>query len=94
MDFEDGELNALDQASYDWVSSVFESGRGIDWRASFSAITCPVLLVLGKYDFVAPPTGWSEYPPTSTVEVFHRSSHAPFLEEPEAFMAAVTQSLA
>jgi pimeloyl-ACP methyl ester carboxylesterase len=75
----------------EWITSVFESAQGIDWPATLKAITRPVLLCVGAYDFVAPPTAWTDehLPPQATVVLFDMSAHTPYFEEPDAFMNAV-----
>lgn len=52
-----------------------------------AAITCPVLLAMGASDFLVPPSLWEAgtRPPRTTVEIFERSGHTPFVEEVEVF---------
>lgn len=78
-----------------WIQAVFEDGSRRDWQSVFASVEQPVLLVLGDYDFVAPPTAWTRalLPPTTTVEYFGRSGHTPFVEQPGAFVAAVERWL-
>jgi proline iminopeptidase len=60
------------------------------------SITCPVLLALGEYDFIATPNAWTDAnrPSDTTTEIFDRSGHTPFVEQPEEFVAAVDRWLA
>jgi proline iminopeptidase len=58
--------------------------------------TPPALIVLGRFDFVVPPTLWDgvETPfDRMTVAVLERSGHTPQLEEPEAFDSRVIEWL-
>lgn len=51
-------------------------------------IPVPVLVALGKYDYVIPYTLWSfsyQHIPDFTLVLFEKSGHTPQLEEPEAF---------
>ncbi len=51
-------------------------------------VDLPVLLVLGRYDYVVPYTLWnSDYKqlPKLQIEVFEKSGHTPQLEEPDLF---------
>lgn len=48
----------------------------------------PTLVVMGRHDYVVPPTLWDEVEPTPahlSLHVMDRSGHTPQLEEPEAF---------
>jgi proline iminopeptidase len=52
----------------------------------------PLLLALGRYDYGVPYTSWSgilEQLPHAELQVFERSGHQAFVEEPEAFRRAV-----
>jgi proline iminopeptidase len=56
----------------------------------------PVLVMTGRYDMnVAPLTAYKMHQaiPASRFVVFERSGHLPFLEEPEAFVAAIEEFL-
>ncbi len=65
--------------------------REIDITQGLSTLDHPVLLALGRYDFiVAPPASWDPIRPkfrNLTVRVFERSGHTPPFEEPELFDA-------
>ncbi len=57
----------------------------------------PALVVLGRFDFVVPPTVWegAAHPfGQLTTVVFERSGHTPQLEEPIAFDAKIAEWLA
>lgn len=57
------------------------------WRAQ--PVAAPVLVCLGRDDFVVPFTLW-EGVTWPRVEIFERSGHQPFVEEPERFVEVVT----
>jgi pimeloyl-ACP methyl ester carboxylesterase len=88
MDINPTELDALAILNETWISSVFESGKTVDWPNTFRRLQQPVLLALGDYDFVAPPVAWSAdiIPSAATVHHFKKSSHTPYIEEPEEFI--------
>jgi pimeloyl-ACP methyl ester carboxylesterase len=79
-----------------WVSAVIASGADVDWPATFTAVEIPVLLALGKYDFLVPLSSWRTAVPRPnwTVEVFERSGHSPFVEQSDEFVAAAEPWLA
>ncbi|MCE8004095.1 alpha/beta fold hydrolase [Billgrantia ethanolica] len=57
-----------------------------NWR--LEDLSAPVLVVMGRHDYVVPPTLWeSRLPdlPPVTYRLFEQSGHTPQLEEPEAF---------
>ena len=95
VEFDPTSLDALVQLDFAWVQSVFDSGATVDWPAVFASITCPVLLGLGEYDFIVPPTSWDGevLPARMTLERFDRSGHTPFFEQPAEFEAAVDRWL-
>lgn len=65
--------------------------------ASEPPLRTPLLLALGKFDFVSPPALWSELVPelpNATVEIFERSGHQPFFEQPERFAEVVASWMA
>lgn len=72
--------------------------RDIDVTRGLADLDRPVLLVLGRYDFiVAPPSSWDPIRPAFrdlTVRVFERSGHTPSYEEPELFDAELLRWLA
>ncbi len=60
-----------------------------DYRQSLNQITLPFLRLYGRLDGLVPKRGIhlvSELSPDSTSYVFQRSSHAPFISEPNAFI--------
>jgi proline iminopeptidase len=64
-----------------------------DITAGSSPLTVPIFLALGRYDYTVPYTLWDGVAPTLpgvTVQIFERSGHQPFFEEPERFTAALT----
>lgn len=64
-----------------------------DVTAGAGELKVPTLLALGRHDYVVPHVLWEKIAPTLpafTVQLFERSGHQPFFEEPEAFGAAVT----
>jgi len=91
LDFDPSELDSLAVLNQAWVSSVFESGKAVDWPDTFKRVQLPVLLALGDYDFVAPPVAWSTavLPPAATIHHFEKSSHTPYVEEPDTFLQVV-----
>lgn len=59
-----------------------------DTAQTLKEITCPILLLLGRYDYFNPPHLWEEYRHYAsdlTIRIFEKSSHTPQLEEPEDF---------
>lgn len=63
-----------------------------DPTASFPDLQLPVLLTLGRDDYVVPYTMWDAYRgriPNLTYKLFERSGHWPHLEEQEAFDTAL-----
>lgn len=96
LDFDSSKLDAIERdPGMDWVTAIFESAKTVDWPASLAQVTCPAFLALGEYDFVAPMTLWTPdlFPPNATVEVFSRSGHSPYVEEPTEFVDAVARWL-
>lgn len=63
--------------------------RDFDMHAAARAVEAPVLLALGRYDYlVAPPEAWEVFRPdfaALTVEIFERSGHTMQLEERKRF---------
>lgn len=56
----------------------------------------PWLHIHGRYDYVVPHRLWDELRtrlPTLSFELFERSSHQPFVDEPERFVEVVTEFL-
>jgi proline iminopeptidase len=69
--------------------------RDIDITQGLSTFAVPVLLALGRYDFIVPrPASWDPLRPKFrdlTIRVFERSGHTPQYEEPELFDAELLQ---
>jgi proline iminopeptidase len=71
-----------------WQASI----RQVDLRPRLREITAPALVCVGRHD---PQTPWPDNAaiaaalPAGRLEVFERSGHYPFLEEPERFTAVV-----
>ncbi|MCA1441564.1 alpha/beta hydrolase [Ensifer sp. IC4062] len=71
--------------------------RDIDIRPGFDRLKMPILLALGRFDYlVAPPSTWDEYRADVsdlTIRLFERSGHTPQLEESGAFDDALLEFL-
>jgi len=66
---------------------------GWDIRAAAGELRAPVLVALGRHDYVVPHTLWDGVAvalPRTTVRIFEQSGHQPFFEEPAAFAAEVS----
>ena len=64
-----------------------------DVTAGASGLRAPLFLAHGRYDYVVPYVLWDGIPaqfPDATMEIFPRSGHQPFFEEPDRFTSAVT----
>lgn len=71
-----------------WLKSV----RRVEYRHRLHEVGAPTLLVVGRYDPQTPPVCTEELAtgiPASQVALFERSGHAPFVEEPDRFVAVV-----
>jgi proline iminopeptidase len=56
------------------------------------SLRVPILIAHGRYDYVVPYTMWAgviEKLPTATLQLFERSGHQTFFEEPERFVEVV-----
>lgn len=72
-------------------------GAGIIWGSMFAdynvanalkAISCPIFLALGRYDYFNPPHLWEKYREHAsdlTIRIFEKSAHTPQLEESNNF---------
>lgn len=61
---------------------------GWDVTADPGSLRVPLLLTHGRHDYVSPYTLWEGIParlPHATFELFERSGHQPFFEEPDRF---------
>jgi proline iminopeptidase len=67
---------------------------GPAWDVTVGApLRAPLFIAHGRHDYVVPHVLWDDVLPrlpTATFQIFERSGHQPFAEEPEAFAAAVT----
>lgn len=66
---------------------------GWDVTAGASSLRAPLLIALGRHDYTVPHVLWEGVAstlPRTTVEIFERSGHQPFFEEPERFAEVVT----
>lgn len=93
--FDPSELDRDVRIDFGWVQAIFDDAAHVDWPATMRAVECPVLLALGTYDFISPPTTWTpgSTPPRTTAEHFARSGHTPFVEQPDEFLDAVDRWL-
>jgi proline iminopeptidase len=67
-----------------------------DLTAAFDRIRTPVLLMLGRYDYSAPPEIWEDERhklPDCTLVIFEESGHGPMFEEQAAFDATLVERL-
>ena len=67
-------------------------GAGWDITAG-PALRVPLLVAHGRHDYTVPHVLWDDVLPrlpTATLEIFERSGHQPFVEEPERFTAVLT----
>jgi proline iminopeptidase len=70
--------------------------RQYDLNPELPKFRFPTLVITGRYDMnVAPSVAWKIHQaiPGSRFEVFERSGHIPYFEEPEAFVRAVEEFL-
>jgi proline iminopeptidase len=68
-----------------------------DLRPKLSRIGTPTLVIVGRHDWITPPAFAEELAlaiPDSRLEVFARSGHYPFVEEPRRFARLVGEFLA
>jgi proline iminopeptidase len=68
-----------------------------DLRPKLSRIEAPTLVIVGRHDWITPPAFGEELAREirdARLEVFARSGHYPFLEEPRRFARLVSQFLA
>ena len=80
------------------VNEALDADMGrYDLNPEIAKFRMPVLVITGRYDMnVAPVTAWKIHKaiPGSRLVIFERSSHLPFLEEPERFKREVEDFLA
>jgi proline iminopeptidase len=68
-----------------------------DVTVGSTELTVPILVAHGRYDYVVPFSLWEGIPPrlpNATFQVFERSGHQPFFEEPGRFAGALTDWMA
>ena len=66
--------------------------RSFDVRSQIGQITAPTLVVVGRDDFICPPSQarvLHKSIPNSELMVLQKSGHFPYVEEPEAFFEGV-----
>jgi proline iminopeptidase len=66
--------------------------QGWDITVGASGLRVPLFLAHGRYDYTVPYVLWEGIPaqlPNATLEIFERSGHQPFFEEPDRFVAAL-----
>ena len=67
-----------------------------DLRAQTNAMTCPVNFILGRLDSLVPVKLQQHLPDLYqhlAIEIFDKSSHAPFISEPQRFIQVLTDML-
>jgi len=70
---------------------------GWDVTVGANELQVPIFLAHGRYDYTVPHVLWDGIPdrlPNATLEIFERSGHQPFFEEPDRFATAVTDWMA
>jgi proline iminopeptidase len=67
---------------------------GPTWDVTAGApLRAPLFIAHGRHDYVVPHVLWDDVLPrlpTATMQIFERSGHQPFVEEPDLFTAAMT----
>lgn len=94
LTFDPAPLDGLAEGDPGWPVAIVEDAAGRDWSSIIHCVRCPVLLTLGRSDFLVPPPSWPELPPNFHVEVFDASGHTPFYEEPDRFIDVLRSWLA
>lgn len=78
------------------VEAAFDGILAADLRAELKSIKVPTAVLHGRHDTLLPLAGGEAIKKAikgATLTVFEESAHAPFLEEPDAFNAALTELL-
>ena len=68
-----------------------------DLKDALPAVTAPTLVTVGRTDWVTPPSSAQTIAsliPGARLEIFERSGHSPFLEEPKRFAYVLKDFLA
>ncbi len=71
--------------------------RAWDVTVGADSLRVPIFLAHGRYDYVVPYILWdgvAEKLPSATLQIFERSGHHPFFEEPDQFAEAVADWMA
>jgi pimeloyl-ACP methyl ester carboxylesterase len=61
-------------------------------RSGADSLSVPTLIAHGRYDYTVPYLWWegvAEQLPNTTLRVFDRSGHQPFLEEPDRLASTI-----
>jgi pimeloyl-ACP methyl ester carboxylesterase len=70
---------------------------GEDWRNALPRVSVPTLLIYGEKDDDVPlavaEQAMQSLPPSARLEVIEGAGHFPFIDKPDAFMAALTSFL-
>lgn len=77
-------------------NAVGKATETLDLTPSLQKITCPTLVLTGRYDMnVAPLTAWRMYKaiPGASFVVFEKSGHLPSYEEPDRYVQVVNSFL-
>jgi proline iminopeptidase len=72
----------------------FNAGEAetMDLRPELGRITAPTLVLVGRYDFITNPqmaADIARHIPNAHLLVFEQSGHMPYVEEPDAWRAAI-----
>jgi len=82
----------------EFLQHVFGSlTQGWDITVGSGSLRVPIFLAHGRYDYTVPYVLWDGIPaqlPNATLEIFERSGHQPFFEEPDRFVGALTDWMA
>ncbi len=73
-----------------------DAPRHLDYRPRLREVCAPTLVLVGRHDPQMPPSCSEELTkgiPDARLVIFERSGHYPFVEEPEAFWAAIGRFL-
>lgn len=89
LNFDPAPIDALAEGDPAWPAAIFGDAANVDWPSILGQVRCPVLLTLGRSDFLVPPPTWSDPPAGFHVEVFGESGHTPFYEEQDRFVDVV-----
>ena len=71
--------------------------KGLDFRRSLATVKCPILVLAGRVDHIAPPRltrQFRVYAPQAEFVMFEKSGHDTFLEEPTKLIRVLEPFLA